>query len=121
MTAEHRAEQSILHPAHIQLLELRILRRRGRALGIVGATEESTDVSIEIGIARQREAQSGRHLFAQHIPRRVHVAAPHVRAVVLLTGKRRARHDEDTLLAISFFALGLINAANGFQREGITL
>ena len=96
MTAEHRTEQTVLHPTHIELLELRILRRRGRTHGVIGITEETADVGIEVGITRQRETQACRHLLAQHIPRGVHITTPHVRAVVLLTSEAASRHDEDS-------------------------
>ena len=119
MTAEDRTEEAVLHPTHVEFLELRVLRGRTRATGVVGITEEATDVGIEIRIASQREAQSCRHLLAEHIPRGVHVAAPHIRAVVLLTCKGRARHNEDTLF-LPHLTLGLIDATDGFQGEGIT-
>ena len=118
MTAEHRAEQSVLHPAHIELLELRILGCRTRALGVVRAAEESAYVGVEVGIASEREAKSGRNLIAKHLPRRSHIAAPHVRAVVLLSGKCRTGHDEHALAAI-VLALRLIDAANGLKWECI--
>ena len=120
MAAEHRTEQAVLHPAHIELLELRIPGGRTAPPGVVGAAEEAADVGIEVGIACQREAQSGRHLLAQHVPRGVDVAAPHVAAVMLLTGIARTCHDEDTLAAV-VLALRRIDAAHRLQREGVTL
>ena len=126
MTAEDRTEQSVLHPADIQLLELRVLWSGARATGVIGVAEETADVSIEVGIARQREAQTCRHLFAQHVPRRIDVAAPHVRTIVLLTSEGRARHDEDTLgLSRSLqrkgsFTLRLIDTTHSLQGECVT-
>ena len=84
MTAEDGAEQTVLHPAYVELLELRILRCRATALGIIGTTEETADIGVEVGITRQREAQTSGHLFAEHIPRGGHIATPHVGAVMLL-------------------------------------
>ena len=120
MTAEYGTEQSVLHPAHVEFLELRIARSRALALRVIAIAEEAADVGIEVRIARQREVQSGRHLLAQHVPRRGHVATPHVRAIVLLTCIRRTGHDEDALATV-VLTLCLIDAANGGQRERVTL
>src|SRR5574344_2619302 len=95
MATEHRTEQTVLHPTHIEFLELRVLGSRACTLRIVRTTEDTADVGIEVRIARQRETESCRHLLAQHVPRGVHVTAPHVRSVVLLTGITASRHDED--------------------------
>ena len=68
MTAEHWAEQAILHPAYKEFLELWVLGRRAAAFGVVGTAEETADIRVEVGVTCQRVAQSGRHLLAQHVP-----------------------------------------------------
>ena len=112
MTAEYRTEQPILHPAHIEFLKLWILGGRACTTRIIRIAEETTNVSIEVGIARQRIAQACRYLLAQHVPRRVHIATPHIGTIMLLTGIRRARHNENTLATV-VFALRLVYATNG--------
>ena len=121
MTTENRTEESVLHPANIKLLELRIAWSRTSTTVIVSTTEEAADICIEVGITRQGKAQSGRNLLAQHIPRRIDITTPHIGAVMLLTGKGGAGHDKHALLAgiSGGIALRLIHATDSFQREGI--
>ena len=68
MAAEDGTEEAVLHPAYVEFLELGILRCRTATLRVVGATEETTDVGIEVRTASQRVAQAGGYLLAQHVP-----------------------------------------------------
>ena len=68
MTAEDGAEKPVLHPAHIQFLVLRIAWCGACTGGIVGATEETADVGVEVRTTRHGVVQTGRHLFAKHVP-----------------------------------------------------
>ena len=68
MATEYRTEQGILHPPHIELLKLRIARRRAGSVGVVGAAEESAYVSVEVGTSGHGVVQTERNLLAQHVP-----------------------------------------------------
>ncbi len=120
MAAEDRTEQPVLHPAHIELLKLRIAWCRTAAAGVVATAEEAADVSIEIRTARHAVVQTKGYLIAQHLPRRTHVATPQSRAVALLTGKGRTCHDKYSLVG-GCLALLVIHTADGSQRERIAI
>ena len=97
MAAEYRAEERILHPAYIKLLELRILWRRATSHGVVPVAEETSDVSIEVRTSCHCVVETGRELLAEHVPCRVHVSAPKSRTISLLACKGRTCHYEDSL------------------------
>ena len=118
MATEDRTEQAILHPAHIEFLILRIAWCRAWALGVVRCTEETANVGIEVRTACHGVVKSGRHLLAQHIPCRGHVARPEARAVVLLSGKGRTCHDEYSLVGRHLALVG-IDALDGGKWEEV--
>ena len=120
MTTEDGTEEAVLHPTDIEFLELRIAGRRGWSASVIRTAEEAANVGVEVGIARQREAQACWNLFAKHVPCGIYIAAPHVRAIVLLACKRAASHDEDAL-GLPFFTLFLVDAANCLEGEGVSL
>ena len=68
VAAEYRTEKGILHPSHVELLKLRIARRRAGTVGVVGAAEESSYVGVEVGTAGHGIVQTERYLLAQHVP-----------------------------------------------------
>ena len=76
MTTEDGTEQAVLHPADVEFLKLRITGSRPAAAAIVATCEETADVGIEVGTARQRIVQSQGQLPSEDIPRRSDIATP---------------------------------------------
>ncbi len=88
MAAHHGAEHAVLHPTDIQFL---IERVPGGAavLGtlIVAVGEESSQITVEVGVTREGEVQTGRNLVAEAVPVGLDIAGPCVGTVALLSGK----------------------------------
>ena len=118
MAAHHRTEGPVLQPAHVEFLEQGVRGAGGGgAPAVVVSREEAAAVGIEIGIAREGEAQAGRNLGAEHVPGGVHVPAPGVGARALLAGIGRARKDHHAAGRDCF--LVVIHPLDRHDREGV--
>ena len=81
---------------------------------------ESADVGVEIRIAREAEAESGRNLLPEHLPLRIDVTRPCVRACALEAGEAAARHDRHAAASVRLVcALVVVDSADGHEREEV--
>ena len=68
VATEYRAEEGVLHPTYIELLELDVLRSRTASLGVIRTAEESTYIGIEVRTSGHGVVQAQRNLLAEHVP-----------------------------------------------------
>ena len=119
MATHHRHESPKLHPADIELLELRISCGGVRPFRVVRAGEEATDVTVDIRIGCERIVQADGHLLTEAVPRGADIPTPCLCTSTLLSGKVASRENISSLLLVHCF-LVVIYPLHGLEREEVS-